>query len=199
MPPLKLNRTSLGTAGLDHVKSRLWSNLPLGRALGERPLEQGEAWTWAAPGANLTLADLRDGDLTPSERDSHQSLLMDFVVEYLATNGTVVIIEDHEATPDDPWLATEPDLPPSLPRLGFGEHLYWFAVEPKRELVADLMRWGFGLFKCMALAQSTDRWPPATELTATDIAGLGRQADHVVVDAFDFDGFVIWSRGPGSV
>jgi hypothetical protein len=27
-----------------------------------------------------------------------------------------------------------------------------------------------------------------------DLKGLANRADHIVVDAFDFEGFVVWSR-----
>jgi hypothetical protein len=65
-------------------------------------------------------------------------------------------------------------------------------------VVADLMRWGFGLFKCMVLTRPNGQWPPISVVTEADLEKLGRRADHVVVDAFDFDGFVVWSRAASS-
>jgi hypothetical protein len=116
-----------------------------------------------------------------------------FVVEYLAQNGRLAIIEDHDSTPDDPWLTNDPDRPALPPRLGFRDHLYWYASEPNPILISDLMRWGSGLFRCMALTRPKGQWPPEEAVAAVDLRDLAAAADHIVVDAFDFEGFAVWS------
>lgn len=189
----KLSRASLGTVGLEHVKTRLEWNRPLRQALRGRLQVPGETWTWALLGSNFTLRDLQDGD--PSDgvtEPAHTSLMTDFILEYLVQPGGLAIIEDDASGPNAPWLTNEPLLPTTLPRLGVDDNLYWYATEPDREAVQDLMRWGFSLFKTMVLARPTRRWPPA-HAVAEDIEGLAKTADHIVVDAFDFDGFVVWT------
>lgn len=191
----KLARVNLGAAGLDHVKDRIAWGMPLSRVLGDLLLEQGEAWTWAPPSADLHITDLADSDLPDGvTQESQWDLMKDFVVEYLAGRERLAIIEDRESSPNSQWLKTQAELPPNLPRLGFGDHLYWYATEPDRVLVADMMRWGFGLFKCMVLTRPGGEWPHDHAVTAADLEGLAPGVDHLVVDAFDFDGFVIWSR-----
>jgi hypothetical protein len=115
-----LTWTSLGTVGLEYIKTRLDRNKPLRQALAERLFEQGEVWTWAPVGTNFDLVDLRDGGLPAGvTQESHWDLMTGFVVEYLAQNGRLAIIEDHDSTPDDPWLTNDPDRPALPPGSAF--------------------------------------------------------------------------------
>ena len=199
---MKLSRVSLGSAGLTHVKDRLGgneyaSNKPLRHALLKLSIDQGEVWTWAAPTATFTLLDLHAGGLPDGiTQEDHRDVMTDFSVDYLAGTGRLAIIEDHDSTPFDPWLTKEARLPAGLPRLAVDDHLYWYTTEPRRGLVSDLTLWGFGLFKCMALTHTSGPWPPASPLTPADFDVLANRTDHIVVDAFDFEGFVVWSRTP---
>jgi hypothetical protein len=190
----KLSRTALATAGIEHIKTRLDWNKPLREALKVRIQDDGEAWTWAPPGANLNLMDLHDSDLPDGvTQQMHWDLMTDFVVEYLSQDGRLAIIEDDSSTPTDPWLTKERLVPINVPKLGVADDLYWYVTQPDRGAVQDLMRWGFSLFKTMALTRPTSQWPPAHAVTLADVQCLANTADHIVVDAFDFDGFVVWS------
>ena len=169
-------------------------NKPLRQALKVRLQDQGDAWTWPPRGTNLTLVDLHDSDLPDgATQQIHWDLMMDFVVQYLAQDRRIAIIEDDSSAPGDPWLTKQPLLPSSLPRLGVDHNLYWYVTEPDPGAVENLMRWGFGLFKTMALTRHNSQWPPGHAGTAADLERLANAADHVVVDAFDFDGFVVWT------
>ncbi len=46
----------------------------------------------------------------------------------------------------------------------------------------------------MVLTRPGGAWPPGNAVTVADLEGLAPGVEHLVVDAFDFDGFVIWSR-----
>ncbi len=192
----KLSRTSLGTAGVEHIKTRLNWNKPLRQALKVRLQDHGEAWTWAPPGTNLNLVDLHDSDLPDGvTQQNHWDLMTEFVMEYLLQDGRLALIEDDSSTPGAPWLTKDQLLPQSLPRIGVDGNLYWYVTEPDPGAVENLMRWGFGLFKTMALSRHNSQWPPAHAGTAADLERLANAADHIEVDAFDFDGFVVWSSG----
>ena len=192
MAPPTLIRVGLGAAGLVHAMNRLERDKPLRRALSQLDLDQGDVWTWAASGTTFTLEDLRDGGLPDGiTQESHRDAVAGFVAAYLQQPRRLAIVEDHDASPNDPWLADEPVLPP---RLGFGNHLYWYAANPDRALIDQVIRWGFGLFKCMALIRLADQWPPAGPVVESDIENLAASTDHFVVDAFDFEGFMVWSR-----
>jgi hypothetical protein len=71
--------------------------------------------------------------------------------------------------------------------------VYWYATDPDGTLLRKVLNWGFGLFNCMALTRLGTSWPPA-RLTSARVRTLAEVADHVVVDAFDFEGTAVWSR-----
>ena len=122
MAPPTLIRVSLGVAGLVHAKNRLDRDKPLRRALSQLDLDQGDVWTWAASEATFTLEGLRDASLSEGiTQESHWDAVAEFVAAYLQQPMRLAIVEDHDASPTDPWLANEPVLPP---RLGLGNDLY---------------------------------------------------------------------------
>lgn len=96
-----------------------------------------------------------------------------------------------DAWRDQPQLGRFAQQRPS--RWGHPADSLWYVTEPDPAAVDDLMRWGFGLFKTMALSRHNCQWPPAHAGTAADLERLANAADHIVVDAFDFDGFVVWT------
>jgi hypothetical protein len=193
----RLSRISLGANGLAHIKGRLGideytRNKPLRNALAGLRFEDGEAWTWALPGVTFDLDDLRDAGLPEGiTQEMHWDAMTEFALAYLANGVRLAIIEDHDSSPTDPWLAKEPVLPP---RLGMGNHLYWYSTSADPTQIAETTTSGFGLFKCMVLTEQKSPWPPVSPLTPVDLKGLANRADHIVVDAFDFEGFVVWSR-----
>ena len=61
--------------------------------------------------------------------------------------------------------------------------------------VAESLRWGLGLFNCIVLTpRPLSRSDQSGQLTVAEITSLAAVAQHVVVDAFDFEGFVVWDR-----
>jgi len=202
MQPQKLARVSLGTVGFQHIRDRLqvdpsryFGDRPLRQALARLPLDDGVAWTWAPRGSVPTLAELRRGVLPgKTNQTRHRNLLVHFVLKHLTSNGRLALIEDESLKPRDSWLTKEPPLPQWL---GFRKHVYWYATEPDIALIRKVLVWGLGFYQCMVLTPSPDEWPPK-RLSSVQIERLAQTAEHVVVDAFDFWGYVVWSRSPTS-
>ena len=116
---------------------------------------------------------------------------MEFIVKYLGPGGRLALIED-AGSPSDAWLTREPDLPP---RLACDDRLYWPIELPDPTAVSDSLRWGLGLFSCIVLTpQQLPKLERPGQLTPAQIVSLANLAQHVVVDAFDFEGFIIWDR-----
>jgi hypothetical protein len=203
MQSQRLARVRLGAIGFRHISDRLHvdpseytAKKPLRRALAQLPLDQGVAWTWAPRESVPTLAELRGGILPGRTKQTrHRNLLVHFVLKYLTSNGDLALIEDESMKPGDPWLTKEPPLPQWL---GVGKHLYWYVTEPDIAVIRKVLVWGLGFFQCMALIPSIGEWPPDKRLSSVQIERLAQTADHIVVDAFDFWGYVIWSRSPTS-
>ena len=213
----RLSRVNLGAVGLAHIENHLigyskyTASKPMRRALARLPLEQGHAWTWAPPGWSPTLEDLHAGSLPGGiSQTHHRDLLVDFATKYLTAKERLVLIEDQVATPQDPFLMEHVALEGSAKTfdrltasarplltqwLGCGKHVYWYATEPKGSVVRKVIAQGLGFSQCMVLTKRGGLWPPARKLSSAHIASLARAADHFVVDAFDFWGTVVWSRG----
>lgn len=198
----RLARVSLETVGFQHITDRLQldpsdytASKPLRRAFAQLPLDSGVAWTWAPRGSAVTLRDLGRGVLPGGTTQTHlRNLLVNFVVTYLTSKGHLALIEDEVKAARS--LASKD--PPMADWLGFGKHVYWYTTQPDIAVVRRVLANGLGFFQCMALAPSPDEWPPRKRLSTAQIERLAQSTDHVVVDAFDFWGYVIWSRSTTS-
>lgn len=182
----------LGDTGLRWVKRRLAArpDLPLRNALGGIALEDGSCWTWAIPGSTVTWRDLEAGLPAGVTQEAHREAVTHFIVQFLSVARHVAVIEDHDASTTDPWLTTNP---PKSPWLPFDQHIYWYADSPDRSAVNDFLLAGVGLFTTIALT-SLATWPPTRGLAGTVFTELANDARHVLVDAFDFEGWAVWSR-----
>jgi hypothetical protein len=196
----RLARIALGPVGLEHVRTRLrpFERIDLEHYPGGYPLRatlsrivraDGDVWTWAPPGWQPTLQDVRDESLPAriSQRH-HRDLLFAFILGYLKTPNHVMLIEDHDARSTDRPLRELPQW------VAYGKHVYWYATDEDRTVLWKVLNWGIGLYTCMVLAGGEGLWTPGRRLTERRIERLAKSADHVVVDAFDFEGSVVWSR-----
>ena len=118
-------------------------------------------------------------------------MVTQFVKSYLASPGRLMILEDHDASPTAPFLREE-SVTDSW--AACGEFLYWFSTNP--QTVESVLHWGIGLFSCMALSRLPSHWNPEVQkqVSGTDLSEIAAVAEHIVVDAFDFEGFIAWSR-----
>jgi hypothetical protein len=123
-------------------------------------------------------------------QESHREAVTELVVSYLRYPGRIAIIEDYTASPSAEWLTRDP---PNAPWLAYGDHLYWYATSPQQPALDDFLGAGVGLHMCIALTTAPAGWPPRA-LVEREVANLGRLADHFIMDAYDFEGWVIWSR-----
>jgi hypothetical protein len=118
-------------------------------------------------------------------------MLARFMMQFLEVGGRLAILEDHDASATDPW--------PDGARgnwLSNDKFVYWYATNPNSvDLMLDS---GLGLFNCIALTRPVSGFGSHAQqqVSDTELTEMARAADHVVVDAFDFEGFVIWNR-PG--
>jgi hypothetical protein len=163
--------------------------LKLRAALSRLPLDAGEIWTWAFKSTQVKQGDLEGGLPQGITQEDHRRLLTQFLKGYLAMPGGFAILEDHDMTPSDELVGTHP--PGSF--LVSDELLYWHAANS--EAVDSMLQFGLGLFNCIALSKLSPRWAgPPVGLKAQDFNVIAGLSDHIVVDAFDFEGFVVWSR-----
>jgi hypothetical protein len=84
--------------------------------------------------------------------------------------------------------------PPISPWVAHNNRLYWYSTSPERSAVEQFLGDGVGLYTVIALAQHPGRWPPHNPLTRDDIREMALAVDHFAVDAYDFEGWVVWSR-----
>ena len=185
-------RVELGADGARFVRGRIGGWTGEGYALREgfagRQLASGRFWTWSSTGIEVRMSDLEDGLWVGiSQREMHDQAVQ-FISEYLALGSRLALLEDYEASPHDSWLAQRQ---PPVEQLVCQERLYWYATDPS--MVRPMLLWGKGLFCCVALAPTTARLRPGSEVPVELIRGLAAMADYFIVDAFDFEGYMVWS------
>jgi hypothetical protein len=190
-----LERVELGAVGLEFVADRLtvWSEKPallLHAELTKRDLAVGHVWTWAPYGRVIDAHDLMSGLPEGVTQADHYRVLIGFVSDYLRSSGGVALIEDPEMSPDHSWPPGDP-VPDTRTRCG--DALCWYATKPAE--VDGIMLRGRSLFFCMVLLPPTSGWtnPAPARITSDAIKRFAHAAEHIVVDAFDFEGFIVWS------
>ncbi len=165
--------------------------LPMRRALADLPFDRGTFWTWAPGGTSIATDDFLSGLPAGITQEGQRALLSRFLREFLAESGRLVIVEDHDASPADPWLKNA-----GVDRLWTtnGAFVYWCTTSPAD--VDALLRSGLGLFNCIVATQSTDTFllRESERVSDADLVEVAHTSQHVVVDAFDFEGFIVWSR-----
>lgn len=193
------SRLLLGASALDYLKGRLGNGsvpmrpgLPLRRALLEQlSIENGIVWTWA-PHARVNDSIDPDGRLpTGTSQEGELQMIALFLKQYLEVGGRLAIMEDHDASATDPW--PENDMSKEF-RITNGTFLYWYAADAG--IVDPMLESGLGLFTCIALTRPTPNFANGrpTQISDSDFVEMARATEHLVVDAFDFEGFIIWSR-----
>lgn len=178
--------------GIDFVAEHLWAapEYPMRQALAELDLRAGHVWTWAPVGTRLTRQDLTDGIPEGMDQGTARAEALRFIERYLESGERLVLLEDYEASPSDPWLSKEAEIPRE--RLSSGKRLYWYATLAGQ--VEPLLRWGCGLGCCLVLTSSVLGLVARDELSRQEVIGAASRTDHFLIDAFDFEGYVVWSR-----
>jgi hypothetical protein len=194
-----LARVPLGSVGREHVIGHLQpfessesEGYPLRRALAGLVRNGGVVWTWAPAGWRPTLEQVRDASLPERiTQRHHRDLLFAFIRSYLKTTTHLMVIEDHDSSPRDRFLLEEPRLPQWV---SHRNHVYWYATPNDLRTLWKVLNWGMGLYTSMALADGPALWTPTQRFTQRSIDRIADTAEHVVIDAFDFEGTVVWSR-----
>src|SRR6266511_798680 len=176
-PSEALVRCPLGKDVEAFVLDRL-RGMPLADSLRALPLPEGRFWTWAPQATGVTL-------------ESAQDAFLKFAVDYLTPPNRLVVFEDFVSRVGDPALASE--APKSHAALG--EYVYWYATESDREQLEAIMSWS-APSSCIVLTRPSTDWAARapTHVTIANLHDVAVNSDHFAVDAFDFDGLVVWSR-----
>jgi hypothetical protein len=189
-PSEALVRCPLGKDVEPFVLDRL-RGMPLADSLRALPLPEGRFWTWAPQATEVTLGDVKTGLPSGVTQESAQDAFLKFAVDYLTPPHRLVVFEDFVSRVGDPALASE--APKSHAALG--EYIYWYATESDREQLEALMSWSAPR-SCIVLTRPSTDWAARapSHVTIANLHDVAVNSDHFAVDAFDFDGLVVWSR-----
>lgn len=193
-----LTVVELDSTAIDYLRERLYSGqdaasrrLPLRTALAGLPLNSGTIWTWGPRGVVIHGADLAGGLPDAITQEGHRQALSRLLTDYLAADGKAVLLEDHDASPTDQFMRRRER---QTGWKTYNEFVYWYSTTSDQ--VADMLQAGLGLYNCLALTRPTETLldNKRRNIQLADIEDMSRATEQIVVDAFDFEGFIVWSR-----
>jgi hypothetical protein len=190
-----LCKKELGSEGLEHVRATLLKGGPIPSAI--RPLEIGSAWAYLP----CTLIEpieveaYQDGGIFSTEdaADIHDQVVL-FIRSFLQSNDlNVVLFEDQFFGIDDPPNSTDQQL---FKYRGTVYH-YRTCISgiPTLDLIDDAISAASNYPQIIVLTRiATLQALPSRSEMAEDFANdLVKNVCHVVVGAFDEEGYLIWS------
>jgi hypothetical protein len=121
-----------------------------------------------------------------------RELMVSFMEDYVkGSSEAVILVEDGVATPDDPFLAKM-----ETPRVWTSADatVYWYADRDTG--VEHLLRWAWDFWSLFVFTSLSGpmRLSPRLTLTTVELDVFAGQIQHLAVPAFDFEGFVVWTR-----
>lgn len=187
-------------AALDHVRDRLSLGNLLASRVSALPLESGSVSTLLPERVNPSKVSnsrtLREGGIAePSESREIERAVAEFISGYLSRSERQLAIFEHSlANASDPWVAKC-----EIPLFVQGAKIFFYLTQsdaqPDRILLT--MRAARTALAMMAVLTNlgtletiTDRQSVPSEL----IEVLAENTQHVIVDAYDGEGFLVWSR-----
>lgn len=71
--------------------------------------------------------------------------------------------------------------------------LYWYVTDVAA--VGEVLHWGRGLFFLIVLVPNSNGWLQSLHdgLTLDNLERLAAVATHIVIDSFDFEGYIFWA------
>ena len=189
-----LTEIELGREANAYIREWLEVGNTLSKELLKFDIEQGKA-TAAVPegvSADQAVTRLRAGDLlNPEESGSYLvSRLMSHLQE---RDDACVLFDDWEASPQDPFLRQAP----STSRiLLVGEEVYHglTSSELSREVVDACILGTAGMPLIGALSIGPLPGPGVVHLGSELLIEIARSTVQIVVSAFDWEGYIFWSR-----
>lgn len=119
--------------------------------------------------------------------------IVEFVKSYLsAESRRIVIFENANASANDPRLDEDGNV------LIFGDEVYYMlsskdSDEDVRNSIVSANSLWIHIGILTSVPDISD-WDPKSTLGSADISDLAKRVEHIIVGAFDGEGFLIWSR-----
>jgi hypothetical protein len=131
------------------------------------------------------------GELSPKVDFWLVPLIQDFLS---SIEDSLLILEDNEVRPDDPWLRNYPD----LPVLTYEDEVYYYLSQTQsgkiKRLFSFAKSWTF-MGMLTSLPEGIEMLPRKRSLTKGEIELLAERAERVIVAAYDHEGYIICRRG----
>lgn len=188
----------LDTQALLFVESNLRKGLTLSRRILEyQNVSGGSVAACLPPDIDLSaikkrLSDeFRYGFLT--EQGGALSCLVEFVRSYLsAESGRIAIFENANASTDDPRLDEDGKV------LALENEVYYMlSSKDDDESIRNSITSANSLWihiGILASVSNIDDWKSKSILDPHDAVDLAKRTEHVIVGAFDDEGYLIWSK-----
>lgn len=193
-----IKKRSLGEPGVDFVRQQLSDGGPLSERFLER-LSGGQVWEFyyedrpvATKPDELGHGGQFDADDCAAQGEGY----VDFLVNYLNGGPRILLSENQLARMSDPFMLNRTNL------FEF-EGTTYFYYPPRESCNADQS----GVADAMTSASSYPRIvfathassaskPPQRGVVSKDLANeFGDQTEHLLVGAYDGEGYVVWSAG----
>jgi hypothetical protein len=199
-----LREIELRFNGLDYIKQCLSAGHKVVKQLLHLPLNSGRVWMYASP--NLDPSEIQSfkwGGVirkyqTISEVDFH---LEQFIFSYLSVTSPerkYLITQDINTYPTDPGLGSYEGR-----FFTYGSEVYHFLVwdgeNTHRDLIMEVLNRG-GTANSMLNVSLLTLLPTELDLPlghsveSSMINALVQNTQHIIVEAFDGEGYIIWSR-----
>ena len=197
-------RTQLGMTALDYLRLCLSAGQTLIARQLDLPLDRGSVWAFL-PDELPTGVELNpEHSLSTSIPDYRGKTdadvrLSDFISEYLRGAGTYAVFQNVLVSPGDPWLSRQDHF------FTYGPEIYHYldSGDSDSGLMLDVLRRGYaansrlnsGVLVC---APEMPEIMPEQVITRDMIDMLAAGVDHIIVEAFDGDREIIWSKHSSS-
>lgn len=190
---------TLGEQARLFIESQLADGLKISNALRGRGITNGTVVSFLPPNGaasavqNLSVDEFRHGGITSPAVT--RDCLADFLLEFMEKSPhRLCVFEDAGAEPSFSWVQRE------KPRIfTFRNELYhvvFSGLSSKEELKTTIAK-SDSTWILVGIATSVpDRseWMNKTEITSDEIDVLAQRTEHIIVGAFDGEGYLIWSR-----
>ncbi len=188
-----LERIPLGPEAIAHIR---WSLSSSGRTLSTLlqalPLESGRAFTFAPSGTDRApLARFREGVLGSIEAYAG---IASFVMAYLERTSTrYFVLEDVLVESGDPWLQS---MPGNYVRYGLEVYHFVSGGDVSEDAVLQAIdnAKGYVTNAILTGGMSGPVLQRGDDVSEQQLMALCTSTDYIVVEAYDGEGFVIWSR-----
>lgn len=191
----------LGFDGLRYIREELELGRKLARTLAQVPLKTGRVVTYFPPDVPEVAVHRfgRDGSLSNISREAclaHAEFIRNFIFAFLSPEGHQVglaLFEHPYAKKMDPAIQRL-----KVPHCYLEEDVVFFAASPTSlQEVGRLMRLSGGyphIGALVRLLSDSDIPQDRAELSESTLRVYAQNCKHLVIGAYDDEGFLVWSR-----